>query len=253
MFSDGCGYQNRNSVMSNALSYFATKNNVCIEQKFLEKGHTQMECDSAHALIERKLKRRQITLPSQYVDIIYEARKRPFPFEVVYLSHDFFKNYDDKSVIRFHSIRPGKAKTDPTVNDLRCLRYDSNGKIFFKINFDEEFKELPQRPIKPPLPNDFCLKPLFNGRLPIKQSKWKHLQELKKEISAEVHDFYDNLPFRTETNKDSITQNKTDTTGQKTQKTPTNKKSVKKCVQKKENNTKNKGKAKKSTTSTSKK
>lgn len=53
LFSDGCGYQNRNAVMANALSYFATKNNLCTEQKFLEKGHTQMECNSAHALIER--------------------------------------------------------------------------------------------------------------------------------------------------------------------------------------------------------
>lgn len=45
--------------------------------------------------------------------------------------------------------------------------------------------------------------------MPIKHSKWKHLQELKKKISVEVHDFYNNLPFRTETNKNNMTEKKT--------------------------------------------
>lgn len=55
LFSDGCGGQNRNYFLSNALSNFAVKYNKIIEQKWLEKGHTQMECDSAHAKIEKKI------------------------------------------------------------------------------------------------------------------------------------------------------------------------------------------------------
>lgn len=57
IYSDGCGYQNRNQFLSNALSNFAVEHNKIIEQKWLEKGHTQMECDSAHAKIEKKLKK----------------------------------------------------------------------------------------------------------------------------------------------------------------------------------------------------
>ena len=53
LFSDGCGGQNRNYFLSNALPNFSIKNNKIIEQKWLEKGHTQMECDSAHAKIEK--------------------------------------------------------------------------------------------------------------------------------------------------------------------------------------------------------
>lgn len=67
-----------------------------------------MECDSTHALIERKLKGREIMLPYQYVEIIREAQKNPFPFDVEYLTYDLFKKYDDKFLIRFDSIRPGK-------------------------------------------------------------------------------------------------------------------------------------------------
>ena len=53
LFSDGCGYQNGNNILSNALSRLSCQCNITIEQKYLEKGHTQMECDSTHSLIER--------------------------------------------------------------------------------------------------------------------------------------------------------------------------------------------------------
>lgn len=56
IYSDGCTYQNRNNVLSNALLNYASKNKISVVQKYLERGHTQMECDSVHSCIERKLK-----------------------------------------------------------------------------------------------------------------------------------------------------------------------------------------------------
>jgi len=53
IYSDGCTYQNRNITISNALLNVALQNNIIIEQKFLEVGHTQMECDSMHAMMEK--------------------------------------------------------------------------------------------------------------------------------------------------------------------------------------------------------
>lgn len=55
--SDGRGYQNRNVNLSNALLDLAENRKIEIFQYYLEKGHTQMECDSIHACIERKLKK----------------------------------------------------------------------------------------------------------------------------------------------------------------------------------------------------
>lgn len=75
IFSDGCGYQNRNQTLANALLNFSIEYNIVIEHKYLVKGHSQMECDSAHALIERRLKHKDIFLPSDYVRISKEARK----------------------------------------------------------------------------------------------------------------------------------------------------------------------------------
>jgi len=54
MFSDTCGGQNRNQNIAAVLLYAVQSIdhiNV-IEQKFLEKGHTYMECDSMHSAIE---------------------------------------------------------------------------------------------------------------------------------------------------------------------------------------------------------
>lgn len=93
LWSDGCCYQNRNVKLSNALLDIAKKCSITIEHKYLEVGHTQMEVDSAHSLIERKLSRRkEIYLPSDYLRNIREARKIPCPYEVIKLTHkDFYK------------------------------------------------------------------------------------------------------------------------------------------------------------------
>lgn len=77
IYSDGCGYQNQSVIMANALLHFAIKHQVTIEQKYLVKGHTQMECDSVHSLIERKLKGQDIHLASDYIRITKTARKNP--------------------------------------------------------------------------------------------------------------------------------------------------------------------------------
>lgn len=69
LYSDGCGYQNRNINLSNALFAFAAKEKRIVEQKYLIKGDTQMECDSVHVLKVRQLKHRVVFVPAQYVSI----------------------------------------------------------------------------------------------------------------------------------------------------------------------------------------
>ena len=66
IFSDGCNYQNRCAVLSNALLYLAMRHGIVIECKYLEKGHTQVECDSMHPIIERHLRQRDVHVPDVY-------------------------------------------------------------------------------------------------------------------------------------------------------------------------------------------
>ena len=62
MFSDTCGGQNRNqNVCAILLHAVRTIDHIdVIEQKFLEKGHSYMECDSMHSAIERAKKNTSI-------------------------------------------------------------------------------------------------------------------------------------------------------------------------------------------------
>lgn len=73
IYSDGCTSQNRNAIMANALLDYAIKNNKTIIQKFLEKFHTQMEVDSVHSAIECNLKKKDIYVPTDYIQICVGA------------------------------------------------------------------------------------------------------------------------------------------------------------------------------------
>lgn len=189
VFSDGCTYQNRNAVMANALLSLSVRKKIIIEQKYLEKGHTQMECDSVHSSIERKLKlSREIYLPSDYVSVTKDARRSPSPYNVEWMEYDSFKNYADRKLQVFASIRPGSSNV---VTDLRGLRYLPTNDVFYKLNFDEEWKILPQRKLKQS--PTFEWPQLNDKKRKISFQKWKHLQELKSVIPSHCHSYYDSL------------------------------------------------------------
>lgn len=96
----------------------------------------------------------------------------------------------------YQSIRPGKKPGDPNVVDLRSLKYSSEGKIYFKIDFDD-YSELPQRVNnKHALLENVAYKKLHNERLKIKKSKFDHLQQLKPVIAKDCWSFFDNLPYQ---------------------------------------------------------
>ncbi|KAL4702875.1 hypothetical protein ACJJTC_005786 [Scirpophaga incertulas] len=192
IFSDGCTAQNRNNVMANALLNFSMLHGVLIYQKYLEVGHTQMEVDSVHACIERKLKNKEIKLPSDYVSITREAREKPSPYEAIELTYDFFRDY--AKPLRYKTIRPGRVKNDPTVTDIKVISYSPSGMIKVKLDFAEDFIDLPQRlkrfnPVQ-------SYPPLFTAPCRITKSKWLHLQELKSVIPKDCHHFYDNLLYQ---------------------------------------------------------
>ena len=103
---------------------------VTIVQKYLERGHTQMECDSAHSVIERRKKSRSIYTPAQYARLIEEARVSK-PYKVHYINHEFYMNYSE---LRYYpSIRPGNKVGNPQVVNIRALQYSQSGGIQYKL------------------------------------------------------------------------------------------------------------------------
>ncbi|OWF39290.1 hypothetical protein KP79_PYT25194 [Mizuhopecten yessoensis] len=189
IYSDGCTYQNRNVTLANALLHVSVTSNKTILQKILEKGHTQMECDSIHSTIERSLRDKAIYSPSNYVEAIESARQVN-PYKVKYLDHSFFVNYSE--VQYYSSIRPGVRVGDPCVTHIRVLKYTPDGKIEYKLMYDEEFQELPRRSRRQE--PRVVTSQLYSCPVNIKKSKYKHLQELKKVMPKDYHGLYDALP-----------------------------------------------------------
>ena len=97
LWSDGCTYQNRCNVLSSALLTFAVQHKVEVWHKYLEVGHTHMECDSVHSNIEKAVKNATIPikLPSDYIEVIANARKKkPGKYGVKYIeTFSFFKDF----------------------------------------------------------------------------------------------------------------------------------------------------------------
>lgn len=67
-----------------------------IEIKFLESGHTQMEVDSMHSVIEREKKGRTIYSPTEWGTVVRGARRK-HPYKVNELNHSDF--YDTKVIL----------------------------------------------------------------------------------------------------------------------------------------------------------
>ena len=168
---------------------------VTFTWKYLEVGHTYMECDSVHRCIEQRVACHDVNVPHDYVNIIKRARKNPCPYEVRYddiLPYSFFLDYESQQDVP--SIRPGNRIGDPTVNDLRQIRYTPDGVISYKLSHSHrEFTVLPiMKKLKPPtyplIPN------LYKKPLPISYKKYQHLKELKQTIPQFFHPYYENLP-----------------------------------------------------------
>lgn len=196
LWSDGCCYQNKNTVLSNAILEFSVTHKIIIEQKYLTKGHTQMECDSVHSVIERKLKNTDIHLPSDYIKITKTARSKPFPYEIKDCDISFFLNYQ-KNVNRYDSIRPGKATGDATVTQIKALRYNCNGTIEYKLNFDDEYYSdlaIAQKKRKTvEIHSPIIYEQFHKSPLKIPKSKWQDLQQLKAVLPKDCHPFYDQI------------------------------------------------------------
>ena len=132
IWSDGCTYQNRNTNLANNLLDLAIKR-VKIVQKYLVVGHTQMEVDSMHATIKRKLVG-DIYIPHDYVVVMESARLKASPYVVKQVSHDEVMKLDGSYL---SSIRPGKKTGDPTVYNLWALEFQSTGTVQFKLEISE--------------------------------------------------------------------------------------------------------------------
>ena len=204
LYSDACGGQNRNQIIATSLNS-AVSTMECIsviDHKFLESGHTHMECDSMHSAIEFAKKKTAIYVPTQWDTVMHMARRKN-PYSVVPLKHG--------DIIDFKQIRNQKVKNVRTTVDgkkvnwrkIRWMRFEkeSPNTCFIKYDFDEEFQAIQLTGIKRgrstdvSSPND-KLPRRYQAKLPISAAKKKDLVDLCKAgiIPTEFHEYYKTLP-----------------------------------------------------------
>lgn len=66
LYSDRYTYQNRNALLFYTRANFSNQKKLTFEQKYLEKGHSQIECDSMNSTIEKKLIIKNINVLANY-------------------------------------------------------------------------------------------------------------------------------------------------------------------------------------------
>ena len=190
IYSDDCAYQNRCVQLSNILLLYVKKFNKVVYHKYLTRGHTQMEVDSVHALIERTIKRKEVYTPACYVSLVKSAKKNPPYYNVKYVDYTFFIDYSPFSF--YSSIRPGRGVGASKVVDIAQLKYSSDG-LFYKLDHvTAPWQPLPHR-VKE-IDYHQVLKKLYTQQLPITTAKGNDLQSMKPVMPSDFHSFYDTLP-----------------------------------------------------------
>lgn len=207
-YSDNCAGQNRNRFIYAMYAFAVQKFGVSIIHRFLEKGHTQNEGDSVHALIERQKKGKVIYTPDQWIMLIKMAKVIGDPYIVKEVCQNSV--YDLKKLInkernwtkdekgnniKWNEIRQIKIHKE-TPNLIHC-RYDFEEENEYILNLEK-----PSRKKNVSIKRDLVR--AYNKPLPISKKKYEHLQFLcKKGVPEIYHQFYQNLPYSEKNQVDS--------------------------------------------------
>lgn len=216
IWTDNCPSQNRNSQMIMCYFYILSKfphvKKIC--HKFLLRGHTHMEVDSIHSIIEREAKKCpsfQLVTPWDWLQLARISGKNK-NFNVFEMTTPDFKDFN-----KFcnSSESPWQLKKKNSDNKkfliskvvLMEVRQESPGILFYKTSFDDttfesvDYNKRAGRKQSSSLEN--FLTPIRNELNPISTKKYNDLQKLLKWVPQRFHAFYQNLKSEAKTQDES--------------------------------------------------
>lgn len=199
LFSDTCGGQNKNSILPVMFMLLLKKNPhiTHINHKFLVPGHTHMECDGDHSIIEKKKKKYPCPIdhPRDWINLVRLCRSKK-PFNVIEMSmSDFFEFSALYKTVFQHRINNTEGEKI-VWRDIKWLRYSQQpGMVEYKTSLKEEgpFKVMDLRRKWTNWPKQIKIPLSYRGPNPINPEKKKNLLELLPYVSEPFHDFYRNL------------------------------------------------------------
>jgi len=204
-YSDCCPGQNRNIYMTIMLLQVV---NICharhrqltINHKFLQPGHTHMEADSIHALIEKTKKKSlaSIEVPRDWVNLIRMIHRTP-PIKVQEMVQSECFNFK-KLLSTSHVHRKFNNKNEAVSwNKIKWIQYrtSSPGVMFYKYSFgQEEFLELhlERKSTRKSVETiNIVLEPISTTPLPLPTEKIKDLKSLMPYIHPNSRQYYENI------------------------------------------------------------
>lgn len=210
LYSDSCMGQNKNMFMTSMLHNFLQSDTsiITISQKYLEPGHTQMEVDSVHSVIERAKKGVEVFIPRDWTNIIKKAKKTN-PYMVTQLHHTHFKDAKHLVTNNKYNLKVLKSGKKVDWRQIRWIRVTKgSGTIDFRYEMEGEWLEMDIRMKKTTRRSKVeedegvsssqhtIVPPCYDARLPISAAKYTDLVDLCKHgtIPMEYHSFYHSLP-----------------------------------------------------------
>lgn len=199
-WSDNCAGQNRNRIVFAFYMYIAHKLNVSIKHTFLEKGHTQQEGDSVHALIERSSKSKMIYTPLEWFSLVRWAKQDGKPYNVIEMKHTDFFDYKqlltgrnwakniNGAIVKWNKIKEVRISSqDPFKIEYRYDLADSN---FMTIAITTNTRRRQRNR------NVVEISPAYPNHQSISKAKYDDLMDLCNSgiIPGTYHDFFRNLP-----------------------------------------------------------
>lgn len=200
IWSDNCAGQNRNFMIVTLYMWLLKKmpNLKIINHKFLLRGHTHMEVDSDHSIIERakkKIEHSSIMTPWDLQQFIRSCKNKN-PFEVINMELEDFLDfqclYNSKNSPLIY--RRKEVKISEIVH-LR-LEKEKEGLLMFKTDFAEkEFKTVSLNRTTRSSVWPEHLPQVTSEPKPISKLKYKDLQTALKWVPRIFHDFYTNMKY----------------------------------------------------------
>ena len=180
-YSDTCGGQNKNShVAAMFMTVLKDKKTLkCIDHKFLISGHTHMECDVDHAVIEKAKKKTtmKISYPYDWVQLI-RGCKTVNPFKVKVMECGDFLNFADTLKTIFVQKKISENGDKFLWKDLQWARYcvEDTGILYYKSSLKSEdgFKKVNfRRRGKQIISGTITVLKIHKGPVPINKEKKK--------------------------------------------------------------------------------
>lgn len=204
VWSDNCAGQNKNIYLMMAYLWILSQKQhlQVVNHKYLLKGHTHMEVDVIHSIIEREKKKIQefpIVTPWDWQQFI-KSCSRNAKIKVVNMETRQFKDFSafcEGSSSPFVHRKKSNAGESVPYSSIVWMQFRKNemGSMFYKTSFDQEtFQEVSfirnkRRGFSVPTP-----KPIRETPKPISRLKYNDLIKSLQWIPSMFHEYYRNLP-----------------------------------------------------------